>query len=49
MVVTEAMQVRSLATEFRSRAALADPHIARILNEIAVDLDEEARKLDKKG
>ena len=49
MVVTETMQMRSLAAEFRSRAALADPPIARILNEIAVDLDEEARKLDRQG
>ena len=47
MVVTEAMQVRSLAAEFRSRAEFADPPIARILYEIAVDLEEEAKKLDK--
>ena len=47
MVITEAMQVRSLAAEFRSRAEFADPPIARILFEIAKDLDDEAKKLDK--
>ena len=47
MAVAEAMQVRSLAAEFRSRAELADPPIARILFEIANDLEDEARKLEK--
>jgi len=37
--------LRSLAAEYRSRAEFAEPGIARILREIAEDLEEEARKL----
>lgn len=49
MDASDAKQVRALAAEFRSRAEWADPQIARILAEIAGDLEAEAQQLDRKA
>jgi hypothetical protein len=39
--------ILSLAADYRARAESADPEIARILREIADDLQEEARRLSE--
>jgi hypothetical protein len=46
VVAHEVAQIRALAAEFRSRAAQADPPIAKILTEIADDLEADAEKLE---
>ena len=42
-----AKELRSLAAQYRSRAADAERHTAKILNEIADELEADARKLSK--
>lgn len=49
MVAHEVSQIRSLAAQFRSRAEHADPPIAKILTEIAEDLDADADKLEARN
>jgi hypothetical protein len=46
MVAPEVNNLRSLAAQYRSRAAQAEPDTAKILAEIAEELENEARKLD---
>ena len=46
MDMPEVAQLKALAAEFRARAkTAADPPVARILREIARDLEDEARRV----
>ena len=49
MVAPQVSNLRSLAAQYRSRAENAEPHTARILSEIADELENEARKLETKS
>ncbi len=49
MVAPEVMHLRSLAADYRSRAALAEPETAKMLHEIAAEFEAEADKLAGKA